>query len=40
LLKKAIKDNKREEYIKFAKANSWENRYKKLMSSLYSEVSK
>ena len=36
LLKKALDDNNREKYIEFARNNSWENRYKKLMSSLYS----
>lgn len=35
LIEKALTDTKRDRYIKFAKANSWEKRFEKLMEVLY-----
>jgi glycosyltransferase involved in cell wall biosynthesis len=36
LLKEAINDKNKERYIRFARENSWESRYKKLIETLYS----
>ena len=36
LIEKALNKKNREEYIEFAKANTWEERYKDIIKELYS----